>query len=69
LRPVAYPSSRQRDPAAERLGVRPERIDVRTAANLDAAFAAALRQRAEAVFVHRSDMAASREAGRARQAT
>jgi len=40
------------DPAAERLGVRAERIDVPTAANLDVPFAAALRQRAEAVFVH-----------------
>jgi putative ABC transport system substrate-binding protein len=40
------------DAASERLGVRAERIDVRTAANLDAAFAAALRQRAEALFVH-----------------
>jgi putative ABC transport system substrate-binding protein len=40
------------DAAAERLGVRAERIDVRTAANLDAAFAAALRQREEALVVY-----------------
>jgi ABC-type uncharacterized transport system substrate-binding protein len=36
------------DAAAQSLGVRAERIDVRTAANLDAAFAAALRQPADA---------------------
>jgi ABC-type uncharacterized transport system substrate-binding protein len=40
------------DAAAKSLGVTVERIDVRTAANLDAAFAAALSQRAEALFVH-----------------
>jgi len=38
--------------AAKILGVRVERIDVRAAANLDAAFAAALRQRAEALFMY-----------------
>jgi putative ABC transport system substrate-binding protein len=38
--------------AAKILGVTPERVDVRTAANLDAAFSAALRQRAEALFVY-----------------
>jgi putative tryptophan/tyrosine transport system substrate-binding protein len=43
---------KQMDAAAKILGVRPERVDVRTAANLDAAFAAALRQRAEALFVY-----------------
>ena len=40
------------DAAATRFGVTAERIDVRTAASLDAAFSAALRQRAEALFVH-----------------
>jgi len=45
-------ADQQLDAAAKSLGVRAERIDVRTAANLDAAFAAALRQRAEALFVH-----------------
>jgi putative ABC transport system substrate-binding protein len=43
---------KQMDAAAKILGVRLERVDVRTAANLDAAFAAALRQREEALFVH-----------------
>ncbi len=43
---------KQMDAAANILGVTPERVDVRTAANLDAAFAAALRQRAEALFVY-----------------
>jgi len=43
---------KQMDAAANILGVRPERVDVRTAANLDAAFAAALRQREEALFVY-----------------
>jgi putative ABC transport system substrate-binding protein len=42
----------QMDAASKILGVRLERVDVRTAANLDAAFAAALRQRAEALFVY-----------------
>jgi putative ABC transport system substrate-binding protein len=45
-------ADKQMDAAAKILGVGPERVDVRTAANLDAAFAAALRQRAEALFVH-----------------
>ncbi len=45
-------ADRQLDAAAKILGVRLERVDVRTAANLDAAFAAALRQREEALFVH-----------------
>jgi putative ABC transport system substrate-binding protein len=45
-------ADKQLDAAAKILGVRPERVDVRTAANLDAAFAAALRQRAEALFVY-----------------
>jgi putative ABC transport system substrate-binding protein len=40
------------DAAAKSLGVTAERSDVRTAANLDAAFAAALRQHSEALFVH-----------------
>jgi len=43
---------KQLDAAAKILDVRPERVDVRSAANLDAAFAAALRQRAEALFVY-----------------
>jgi putative tryptophan/tyrosine transport system substrate-binding protein len=43
---------KQMDAAAKILGVRLERADVRTAANLDAAFAAALRQREEALFVY-----------------
>jgi len=42
----------QLDAAAKILGVRLVRVDVRTAANLDAAFAAALRQREEALFVY-----------------
>ncbi len=45
-------ADQQFDAAATSLGVKAERIDVRTAANLDAAFSAALRQRAEALFVH-----------------
>ncbi len=45
-------ADKQMDAAAKILGVRPERVDVRTAANLDAAFAAALRQREEALFVY-----------------
>jgi ABC-type uncharacterized transport system substrate-binding protein len=45
-------ADQQLDAAAKSLGVRAERVDVRTAANLDTAFAAALRQRAEALFVH-----------------
>ncbi len=43
---------KQMDAAAKTLGIRLERVDVRTAANLDAAFEAALRQRAEALFVY-----------------
>jgi ABC-type uncharacterized transport system substrate-binding protein len=50
--PGATLADRQMDAAAKILGVRPERVDVRAAANLDAAFAAALRQRAEALFVY-----------------
>ncbi len=38
--------------AAKVLGVRPQRIDLRTAADLDGAFAATLRQRAEALLVY-----------------
>jgi putative ABC transport system substrate-binding protein len=45
-------ADRQMDAAAKTLGLRLERVEVRTAANLDAAFAAALRQRAEAVYVY-----------------
>jgi ABC-type uncharacterized transport system substrate-binding protein len=45
-------ADRQMDAAAKILGVRLERVDVRTAANLDAAFAAALRQREEALFAY-----------------
>lgn len=37
--------------AAKALGVRPQRIELRTSADLDAAFAAVLRQRAEALIV------------------
>ena len=40
------------DAAARIFGVSVERVDVRAAANLDAAFAAALRQRAEALFMY-----------------
>ena len=46
------PGQKQMDAAAKILGVNVERVDVRTAANLDAAFAAALRQRADALFVY-----------------
>jgi putative ABC transport system substrate-binding protein len=42
----------QLDAAAKILGVRIVRVDVRTAANLDAAFAAALRKREEALVVY-----------------
>jgi len=42
----------QLDAAAKILGVRLERVDVRTAANLDAAFAAAVKQREEALFMY-----------------
>ena len=42
----------QLDAAAKILGVRIVRVGVRTAANLDAAFAAALRQREEALVVY-----------------
>ena len=45
-------ADKQMDAAAKVLGVRPERVDVRAAANLDAAFAAALRRREEALFVY-----------------
>ena len=45
-------ADKQLDAAATISGVRLERVDVRAAADLDAAFAAALRQRAEALFVH-----------------
>ena len=37
--------------AAKILGVRPQRVELRTSADLDAALAAVLRQRAEALFV------------------
>jgi len=37
--------------AAKILGVRPQRVELRTSADLDAAFEAVLRQRAEALFV------------------
>jgi putative ABC transport system substrate-binding protein len=42
----------QLDAAAKILGVRLNRVDARAAANLDAAFAAALKQREEALFVY-----------------
>ena len=38
--------------AAKILGVRPQRVELRTSADLDAAFAAVLRQRAEAMVVY-----------------
>ena len=38
--------------AAEILGVRPQRVDIKTAADLDNAFAAVLRQRAQALLVY-----------------
>jgi putative ABC transport system substrate-binding protein len=38
--------------AARILGVRPQRVELRTSADLDAAFASVLRQRAEAMFVY-----------------
>jgi putative ABC transport system substrate-binding protein len=47
----------QLDAAAKILGVRIERVDVRAAANLDAAFVAALKQREEALFVYPGSMA------------
>jgi putative ABC transport system substrate-binding protein len=45
-------ADKQMDAAANILGVTPERVEVRTAANLDDAFAATLRLRAEALFVY-----------------
>jgi putative ABC transport system substrate-binding protein len=47
----------QLDAAAKILGVRLNRVDARAAANLDAAFAAALRQREEALFVYPRSLA------------
>jgi putative ABC transport system substrate-binding protein len=47
----------QLDAAAKILGVRLNRVDARAAANLDAAFAAALRQREEALFVYPGSLA------------
>ena len=38
--------------AAKILGVRPQRVDIKTAADLDNAFAAVLRQRAQALLVY-----------------
>jgi putative ABC transport system substrate-binding protein len=38
--------------AAKLLGVKPQRVELRTSADLDAAFAAVLRQRAEALLVY-----------------
>ena len=38
--------------AAEILGVRPQRVDIKTAADLDNAFAAVLRQRAQALLIY-----------------
>jgi putative ABC transport system substrate-binding protein len=52
MQPGQTLADKQMDAAAKILGVRPERVDVRTAANLDAAFAAALRRREEALFVY-----------------
>jgi len=43
---------KQMDAAAKSLGVRLERVDVRAAATLNAAFAAALRQREETLFLY-----------------
>ena len=45
-------ADKQLDAAAKILGIRLERVDVLTAANLDAAFAVALRQREEALCVY-----------------
>ena len=42
----------QMDVAAKILGVRPQRIDLRTGVDLDGAFATALKQRAEALLVY-----------------
>jgi putative tryptophan/tyrosine transport system substrate-binding protein len=42
----------QMDVAAKILGVRPQRIDLRTGVDLDGAFAEALRQRAEALLIY-----------------
>jgi hypothetical protein len=42
----------QVDAAAKVLGVQPQRIDLRTASDLDRAFAATLRQRTEALLVY-----------------
>ena len=43
---------RQLAAVAKILGIRPERIELRTSADLDTVFAAILKQRAEAVFVY-----------------
>ena len=45
-------ADKQMDAAAKMLGVRLERVDVRTAGHLDAAFAVAVRQREEALVVY-----------------
>jgi putative ABC transport system substrate-binding protein len=45
-------ADKQLDAAAKILGIRLERVDMLTAANLDAAFAVALRQREEALCVY-----------------
>src|SRR5262249_47110510 len=45
-------ADKQMDAAAKILGVRLQRVDVRATANLDAAFAAALKRREEALFVY-----------------
>ena len=50
-------ADKQMDAAAKILGVTPERVDVRTAADLEAAFSATLRQRADTLFVYPLPMA------------
>jgi len=50
-------ADKQMDAAAKILGVTPDRVDVRTAKNLEDAFAAALSQRTEALFVYPLPMA------------
>ncbi len=55
--PGQVSADKQMDAAAKILGVTPERVDVRTVADLEAAFAATLRQRADALFVYPLPMA------------
>src|SRR2546427_13152505 len=50
--PSRWPASAAMEAAADRLKVRLQRVEVRTATDLDGGFAATLRQRAEAVAVY-----------------